>query len=298
MCFDDQVLSTYIDGELAEPWKTQVEEHLLHCATCKSRYDQLQDLETDIKSARLREDEFSVQRERVWQYLEKHCVSSVKEKIIEKRFTFKAPVVFAAAAAFVILFAAGIYFTARVKSSDIPEIPVISSDNKATAEKTLIPVVATDASPVERSMRDLTIEEILQLLDERGFEVDLRLKSVEPLKVNSPITGSNFMNPVPGFSESPALEGVDAIPVMTLESAEPVEETETAEAEAEAEAEDAGIDTEADMEADTEQEAQPAVPDSEAGEVEAAEEESVPEDSVPSAEEEPEASASDDTESP
>ncbi len=292
MCFDDQVLSTYIDGELAEPWKTQVEEHLLHCATCKSRYDQLQDLEADIKSARLREDEFSVQRERVWQYLEKHCVSSVKEKIIEKRFTFKAPVVFAAAAAFVIIFAAGIYFTARVKSPEIPEIPVISSDNKATAEKTLIPVVATDASPAERSMRDLTIEEILQLLDERGFEVDLRLKSVEPLKVNSPITGSNFMNPVPGISEDPALEGVDAIPVMTLESAESVEETEAAETEAA----DAGTDIEADMEADTEQEAKAAVPDSEAGEVEAAEEESVPKDAVPAVEEELEASASDDTE--
>jgi len=110
------------------------------------------------------------------------------------------------------------------------------------------------------------------------------------------------MNPVPGISEDPALEGVDAIPVMTLESAESVEETEAAETEAaeteaaETEAADAGTDIEADMEADTEQEAKAAVPDSEAGEVEAAEEESVPKDAVPAVEEELEASASDDTE--
>ena len=98
MCLDDQVLSTYIDGELAEPWKTQVEEHLLHCSGCKSRYNQLVDLGKDIKSARLREEEYVVQRERIWQYLEKNCVALVKERFIEKRLSFRAPVLVVAAA--------------------------------------------------------------------------------------------------------------------------------------------------------------------------------------------------------
>ena len=32
MCIDSQMLSAYLDGELPEPYRTQVEEHLEHCA--------------------------------------------------------------------------------------------------------------------------------------------------------------------------------------------------------------------------------------------------------------------------
>jgi hypothetical protein len=187
MCLDDQVLSTYIDGELAEPWKTQVEEHLLHCSICKSRYSQLKDLGIDIKSARLREEEFTVQRERIWQYLEKNCVAVVKERFIEKRLSFKAPVFVAAAAALVIFFSAGIYFAANSEGDVIPEIPVVSGQVDAENTNSIVSVRATDSAPAAMSLQDLTIEEILQLLDDRGFEVDLRLKSVEPLTVSLPV---------------------------------------------------------------------------------------------------------------
>ncbi|NQT60947.1 MAG: zf-HC2 domain-containing protein [Bacteroidetes bacterium] len=187
MCLDDQVLSTYIDGELAEPWKTQVEEHLLHCSICKSRFNQLKDLGNDIKSARLREEEFTVQRERIWQYLEKNCVAVVKERFIEKRLSFKAPVFVAAAAALVLFFSAGIYFAANSKGTDIPEIPVISGQVDTETPNSIVSVRATDSAPTAMSLQDLTIEEILQLLDDRGFEVDLRLKSVEPLTVSLPV---------------------------------------------------------------------------------------------------------------
>ena len=187
MCLDDQVLSTYIDGELAEPWKTQVEEHLLHCSICKSRYNQLKDLGNDIKSARLREEEFAVQRQRIWQYLEKNCVAVVKERFIEKRLSFKAPVLVAAAAAFVILFSAGIYFAANSNGDVLPEIPVVSGQVDADTTNSIVSVRATDSAPAAMSLQDLTIEEILQLLDNRGFEVDLRLKSVEPLTVSLPV---------------------------------------------------------------------------------------------------------------
>jgi len=187
MCLDDQVLSTYIDGELAEPWKTQVEEHLLHCTICKSRFNQLKDLGNDIKSARLREEEFTVQRDRIWQYLEKNCVAVVKERFIEKRLSFKAPVFVAAAAAFAILFSAGIYFAANSNKDIIPEIPVVSGQVDTETSNSIVAVRATDSAPAAMSLQDLTIEEILQLLDDRGFEVDLSLKSVEPLTVSLPV---------------------------------------------------------------------------------------------------------------
>lgn len=184
MCLDDQVLTTFIDGELAEPWKTQAEEHLLHCTSCKTRYNQLLELEKGIQHARLRDEEFSFQKDRVWQFLEKNCVTSVKERFLERRFTLKAPVMLAAAAVFVLFFAVNIFIATRPGSlGEEAVIPEIGS-SEVIADPVANPMVqvrATDSAPVARSIEDISIEEILQLLDARGFEVDLRLKSLSPL---------------------------------------------------------------------------------------------------------------------
>lgn len=111
----------------------------------------------------------------------------MKERFIEKRLSFKAPVLVAAAAAFVILFSAGIYFAANSNGDVLPEIPVVSGQVDADTTNSIVSVRATDSAPAAMSLQDLTIEEILQLLDNRGFEVDLRLKSVEPLTVSLPV---------------------------------------------------------------------------------------------------------------
>lgn len=177
MCLDDQVLTTYIDGELAEPWKTQVEEHLVHCSGCKSRYEQLISLEKDIKEARLQADEFAFQQDRVWQYLENnHLSHENREKFFQKSFSVRSPMVFAAAAALVLIFAANFFIVKGFQNKNVPEIPVIGSEAGAGD---ILAVRATDSAPVAQSLEDLSIEDILKLLDERGFEVDLRLKSLE-----------------------------------------------------------------------------------------------------------------------
>ena len=36
MCIDLQMLSAYMDGELKEPYRTQVKEHLDHCVACRT----------------------------------------------------------------------------------------------------------------------------------------------------------------------------------------------------------------------------------------------------------------------
>lgn len=38
MCFDDQVLSAYYDGELEGVWKDRVKEHLETCSVCSSKF--------------------------------------------------------------------------------------------------------------------------------------------------------------------------------------------------------------------------------------------------------------------
>ena len=44
MCIDSQMLSAYLDGELPEPYRTQVEEHLEHCAACRKHLEDMKAL--------------------------------------------------------------------------------------------------------------------------------------------------------------------------------------------------------------------------------------------------------------
>jgi anti-sigma factor RsiW len=188
MCLDDKTLSAYIDGELSEPWKTQVDEHLVHCSVCRHRYNQLVLLEKDIKSARIQDYEFEEQKNRVWMYLKKHVVSEEPKRFTKRRFYISAPMLMAAAAALVLLFAVNFLVVrniAQTQSGDINSIPVISSapreNGTAPARGEMIQVSASDSVAVARALENLSIEQILKILDERGFEVDLRLKNVKEL---------------------------------------------------------------------------------------------------------------------
>jgi hypothetical protein len=185
MCLDDKTLSAYIDGELGEPWKTQVDEHLLHCGSCKRRYDQLVVLERDIQSARLQDYEFENQKSRVWDYLKKHVVSEEPRRFFKRRFYISAPMLMGAAATLVLLFAVNFFVVRSMAvnpADDMDSIPVISSAPQTdAAQGEMLQVSASDSVAVARALENLSVEQILQLLDQKGFEVDLRLKDVEKM---------------------------------------------------------------------------------------------------------------------
>lgn len=196
MCLDDKTLSAYIDGELGEPWKTQVEEHLVHCENCSARYEQLISLGRQIQAARIQDYEFEDQKDRVWSYLKNTVISEEPSRFFKRRFYIRTPAIMAVAAAFVCLFALNIFILRdSATSQDATEapIPVISSVEEtpsADAEGEMLQVSAADSVAVAHILEDMSIEEILQLLDDRGFEVDLRLKSVEGLPVDLEIEES------------------------------------------------------------------------------------------------------------
>ena len=75
MCVDDQLLNTYLDNELLEPWKTQVEEHLSYCNACKLRLSQLEEIQSRLASATLSDEEIAPSMERVLTYFEKNRFS-------------------------------------------------------------------------------------------------------------------------------------------------------------------------------------------------------------------------------
>ena len=193
MCLDEKTLSAYIDGELGEPWKTQVEEHLLHCQECRGRYDQMILLNSQVRSARIQDEEFAQQKQRVWNYLTKNVVEQEPSRFMRRRLYVRTPVLLGVAAAFVCLFALNFIMLSGIGTSgeatDTP-IGIISSADPAEGTKAsvakgeMVNVSATDSVAIARILDDLTVEELLMLLDQKGFEVDLRLKNVTELPVS------------------------------------------------------------------------------------------------------------------
>jgi hypothetical protein len=208
MCLDDKTLSAYIDGELGEPWKTQVEEHLLHCGTCKRRYDQIVVLEHDIQGARLQDHEFEAQKSRVWDYLRKHVVSEEPKRFLKRRFYIPAPVLMSAAAALVLLFAVNFFVVRSVTQGpvdDTSSIPVISSAPEQADQNTprgeMVPVSASDSVAVARALENLSVEQILEILDSKGFEVDLRLKDVQEIPADFELGPGDTQDPATSVEE-------------------------------------------------------------------------------------------------
>ena len=81
MCVDDELLSTYLDGELDEPWRTQVAEHLQYCQACRLRLGQLEALHEKLQSVALTEGEMEGSRERVMAFFEATKFPAVDTKL-------------------------------------------------------------------------------------------------------------------------------------------------------------------------------------------------------------------------
>lgn len=174
MCLDDQILNTYLDGELAEPWKSQVEEHLSYCPSCKQRYESLLKLRSVIKSAELKDSDIKPHQDRVMAILEKNYLNKNKKKsFFRKQLKLSVSQLVGVAAAFVIVFV-GSWAVAGSKEAQIIPAP------EASAIVDVANITQVKASePIVKTLDDFTLEEILKNLDERGYEVDLKLKTPE-----------------------------------------------------------------------------------------------------------------------
>lgn len=178
MCLDDQILNTYLDKELTEPWKTQVEEHLSYCSACKSRYEQLNSLNRVIAQSRLSDDEISASKERVFTHLNNNYLSqNHKVKFFKRDFRIKTPTLLTAVAAFVFILLSLLFIT----PSNNKEGNVLIPRLLAPSEGEVVQVRATENLAANQILESLTLEEILRYLDSRGYEVDLRIKGIKPV---------------------------------------------------------------------------------------------------------------------
>lgn len=181
MCLDDQILNTYLDGELSEPWKSQVEEHLSYCPSCRARFQKLSELSRTIKAAELSSDEISPRQERVLSMIEKNYLSKKKNQSFWRRhFRVSTPQIIGVAAAFVVVFIGSWAVFGGSKDNSIP-LPEL---NTTIDLKNITPVRSSDNSTTSKSLESYSLDEILKNLDARGYDVDIRLKSIKPLALD------------------------------------------------------------------------------------------------------------------
>ena len=183
MCLDDQILNTYLDNELTEPWKSQVEEHLSYCSSCRTRYQNLLKISDAVKSAELTADEIQPHQDRVLSMIEKNYLSKGKGKksFLHRTFKLSAPQLIGVAAAFVVVFVGSWAVFGHNNATDstilLPDVNTTIDLNNITQTR------SSDNAATSKSLENYSLDEILKNLDARGYDVDIRLKSIQPLSL-------------------------------------------------------------------------------------------------------------------
>ena len=178
MCVDDQILSAYIDGELSEPWKSQIEEHLEWCEACKKRLADIKEVHNVVSNAVLEDDVVGLSQNRVMRYLNANVLN--KEKYTWKQklhnFVSKKVLLPICSAALTFCFCL-IIFTSPDKVNEIAPI-----DNEPSlAIENITPVRLTDNYTTSETLDKYSLDEILKYLDEKGYDVSISVKSIKPL---------------------------------------------------------------------------------------------------------------------
>ena len=174
MCIDAQMLSAYLDGELAEPYRTQVKEHLEHCPACRRHLEDMKAVGDRIRSAEYPDELLDRNKDRIFALLDsKYFQNGRKVSFIRRRLEISIPSLVTAAAAVVFIFIGSFMF--------------FGTSGEQTGE--ILPSFAVQAGSGsvryvsdEASLDNFTLEEILHYLDSKGYNVDISIKGLQPLE--------------------------------------------------------------------------------------------------------------------
>ena len=184
MCIDEQLLSSYLDGQLSEPFKSQTEEHLSYCSACRRRLEKLKELSALIESASPSDEELARRKEQTFNLLEKKYFDSGKKiSFFRRKIEFSIPAMITSAAAVVVVFIGGFI--------------LFGSNSRQTSE--ILPSYAVQAdsanvrfvSSPQQGLDAYSLEEILKYLDSKGYNVDISIKGITPLSEDSVVDDSS-----------------------------------------------------------------------------------------------------------
>lgn len=179
MCLDDQILNTFMDEELSEPWRTQVIEHLRYCPACSARLEQLRSLHELIVGTTLGDQEIERSQAKVFEFIERNYIDQKRPfQFLRKSFRIKMPTALALGAASVLIFGLLLFMPRAPKGGSDELIPVVSP----TVAGSVTSVRSTENLSAAQLLENFTLEEILKYLSSRGYEVEVKMKGIFPFE--------------------------------------------------------------------------------------------------------------------
>ncbi len=172
MCIDDQMLSAYLDGALKEPYCTQVKEHLGYCQACRERLNDFKTLSEDIRALKIDSATLGRNKGKVFSLLEeKYFLSDNRKSFLRKKIEMSLPSLITAAAAVIFIFVGGFMFFGSSPAQTEQILPSFS----VHADSSNVQFVSQRTS----SLDQYSLEEILEYLDSKGYDVDISLRSTD-----------------------------------------------------------------------------------------------------------------------
>ena len=173
MCIDGQMLSSYLDGELKEPFKSEVSEHLSYCQACRERLNDFKNISDKVKSLKVDESVLKRNKDKIFSLLEdKYFNSNEKKSFFRRKIEMSLPSLITAAAAVIFIFVGGFMFFGSNAAQTEQILPSFSVH--ANSEN-----VQFVSQRTRGSLDQYSLDEIVSYLDGLGYDVEITLKNVE-----------------------------------------------------------------------------------------------------------------------
>lgn len=176
MCIDEALLTSYMDGELGEPYRTQTEEHLAHCSACRARLDRLKAISKMLSRDDVDEAAVEKAKSETASLLERKFFSEDGRRpaFLRRRIEMGLGSMITAAAGLVVVFIGGfvLFGTSSEQTSEIIPSYTVQADTSN------VHFVSTQ----DRGLDGYSLEEILSYLDSKGYDVDISIKGLQPIE--------------------------------------------------------------------------------------------------------------------
>ena len=168
MCPDKQILSSFVDGELAGRWETVIEKHVFNCSRCREIVDRYHAIDKQLAS--LTTPNLSQSKSRVWQLL----VAAREELILStppfwrRRISVPVP---ALAAAFTLVLVLGFALFFNLYRNGLSTMKITTEPSGLTEVQVAAPIQDMERLLAALESQTGNTEVLIQLPEDSEFLV-------------------------------------------------------------------------------------------------------------------------------